>query len=245
MAGIFHVSPPDGNHYVHLGGNEALLLDMDLSKRQVKENRIIDAAIEVLAETSFQNAKIEDIAKAAGITKVTLYSYFDSKENLYLAIIYRAFQALTQVFYATIDQHQESTGLESTKAIFASFFNFCEKNFLFSEAILDYFSLIRNLSRNQNGSTPNVAKSSYFNRIQDLQNLPLKLTVKEMERGKLDGSVRPDIDCMLHTLQGWTMVVGYIKLLSATGKNEAPLLNVNLKSLKSLSLSFAEKALAN
>ena len=99
--------------------------------------------------------------------------------------------------------------------------------------------------RNQNGSTPNVAKSSYFNRIQDLQNLPLKLTVKEMERGKLDGSVRPDIDCMLHTLQGWTMVVGYIKLLSATGKNEAPLLNVNLKSLKSLSLSFAEKALAN
>ena len=40
------------------------------------------------------------------------------------------------------------------------------------------------------------------------------------------------------------MVVGYIKLLSATGKNEAPLLNVNLKSLKTLSLSFAEKALA-
>lgn len=217
---------------------------MDLSKRQLKENKIIDAAIEVLTETGFQKAKIEDISRAAGITKVTLYSYFESKENLYLAIIYRAFQALTEVFYATIDQNKNESGLKSTKAIFASFFNFCEKNFLFSEGILDYFSMIRNLSRNQNPQSSPIIQSSYFMRIQDLQNLPLKLTVKEIDRGKIDGSIRPDIDSMLHTLQGWTMVVGYIKLLSATSKNEAPLLNVNLKSLKTLSLSFAEKALA-
>mgnify|MGYP000548050276 CR=1 FL=1 len=34
-----------------------------------------------------------------------------------------------------------------------------------------------------------------------------KLTVKEIERGKADGSIRPEIDSMLHTIQGWTMVV--------------------------------------
>jgi len=219
---------------------------MDASKRQVKENNIIDAAIQVLAGTGFQKAKMDDIAKAAGITKVTLYSYFESKENLYLAIIYRAFQALTEVFYATIDQHKNQTGLESTQAIFAAFFNFCERNFLYSEAMLDYFSMIRGLSRSSEAKNDiPIYKSTYFIRIQDLQNLPLKLTVKEMERGKKDGSIQPHIDCMLHTLQGWTMVVGYIKLLSATGKNEAPLLNVNLKSLKSLSLGLSERALTS
>lgn len=220
---------------------------MDPSKKQKKESKIIDAAIDVLANTGFQKAKMDDIAKAAGITKVTLYSYFVSKENLYLAIIYRAFQALTEVFYATIDDNKSNSGLAATKAIFESFFNFCERNFLYSEAILDYFSMIRSLSREnsaQNGGQ-NTVNSSYFTRIQDLQNLPLKLTVKEMERGIADGSIKPDVDCVLHSLQGWTMVVGYIKLLSATGSNEAPLMNVNLKSLKTLSLHLSQQALAN
>ena len=219
---------------------------MDPSKRQVKENNIIDAAIEVIASNGFNKAKMDDIAKKAGITKVTLYSYFDSKENLYFAIIYRAFQALTEVFYSTIDQNKSVSGLECTKAIFESFFSFCENNFLYSEAILDYFSMIRSLSRDKAGDidVSITTQSSYFIRIQDLQNLPLKLTVKEMERGIKDGSIRSDVDCMLHTLQGWTMVVGYIKLLSATSKNESPLLNVNLKSLKELSLSLSETALA-
>ncbi len=219
---------------------------MDPSKRRKKEQGIIDAAIEVLNDTGFQSSRMDDIAQAAGVTKVTLYSYFDSKDNLYMAVIYRAFQALTDVFYATIDANKEESGLVSTIAIFESFFNFCERNYLFSEAILDYFSLIRNISRgveSQNGAS-NISQSTYFNRVRDLQNLPLKLTVKEMERGIEDGSIKSGIDCMLHTIQGWTMVVGYTKLMSATVKNQAPLLNVNLKSLKTLSLEFAEKALA-
>ncbi|MEL6390715.1 MAG: hypothetical protein AAFQ02_11160, partial [Bacteroidota bacterium] len=80
-------------------------------------------------------------------------------------------------------------------------------------------------------------------KIQDLQNLPIKLTVKEIERGRRDGSIKPTVDPMLHTIQGWTMVVGYIKLISASGKNDLPLMTVNLKSLRSLSLQLSEAAL--
>ena len=55
---------------------------MDVSKRRKKENNIIEAAIKVLQTSGIQQSKIEDIAAEAGITKVTLYSYFESKENL-------------------------------------------------------------------------------------------------------------------------------------------------------------------
>lgn len=220
---------------------------MQLSKKQIKEKRIIDAASTLFADVGYKNAKMDDIAKVAGLTKVTLYSYFQSKENLYLAVIYRSFQALTEVFYDSIAAHKEQSGLESTIGIFAAFFEFCENNFLYSEAILDYFSMIRNISRGTatEEADKSLVESIYFARIQDLQNLPLKLTVKEIERGKADGSIRPEIDPMLHTIQGWTMVVGYIKLLIASGKNESPLLNVNLKTLKSMSLSFAKEFLRN
>jgi len=219
---------------------------MDPAKRRAKEHRIIDAAIRIMADHGYQRSKMEEIAKEAGITKVTLYSYFDSKDALYFAVIYRAFQALAEVFYDAVDRHKSDSGLVSTKAIFESFFDFCERNFLFSEAMLDYFGTIRSMSLKAVSSEDKsaIANSSYFIRIQDIQNLPLKLTAQEIERGKKDGSIRKDADPMLHTIQGWTMVTGYIKLLSATGSNNSPVLNVNLQSLRELSLSLCETALA-
>ena len=218
---------------------------MEAAKKIAKEKRIIEAATGVLAEYGIASARMDDIAKAAGITKVTLYSYFESKDNLYMAIIHRAFQALTDNFYDTINRNKDESGLDATIAILNSFIEFCESNFLYAEAILDYFSMIRKISREEKiGKTKNpISEGIYFAKIQDLQNLPLKLTVKEMERGIKDGSIRSDINCMLHAMHGWTVVVGYIKLLSATTPDYALVLNVNLKSLKALSLDIARKAL--
>ena len=218
---------------------------MDRAKKIVKENNIINAAEEIFGKVGFHNAKMEDIAQCAGITKVTLYSYFQSKENLYMAVIYNAFQSLTEIFYSTIDSSRHKNGFDGTLAIFDSFYHFCENNFLYSEAMLDYFSIIRNIKRGNTDGESNIADNIYFNKIQDIQNLPLKLTVKEMTRGMKDGSIRTDIDPMLHTIQGWTMVVGYIKLLIASGNNDSSLMNVDLKSLKKLSLDMARHALKN
>lgn len=215
---------------------------MDLAKRQKKEKNIIKAAEQIFAESGFHSAKMDDIAQSAGITKVTLYSYFQSKENLYLAIIYKGFQVLTEIFYNVINDNRNKTGYDSTMAIFNSFYEFCESNFLYSEAILDYFSIIRNTVRADN-SNQEIRESIFFLKLQDIQNIPLKLTAKEIKRGKEDGSITVDIDPMLSTIQGWTMVVGYIKLLIASGSKGSTLMSVDLKSLKSLSLEMAKNSL--
>ena len=76
------------------------------SKRAIKEANIIEAAERVFAVVGFKNAKMEDIAAEAGITKVTLYSYFQSKENLYLAITYKSLQLLIDEFYRVIEKKQ-------------------------------------------------------------------------------------------------------------------------------------------
>jgi len=105
--------------------------------------------------------------------------------------------------------------------------------------------MIRNFTRGTMSaeSIKALTNSIYFAKIQDLQNLPLKLSVKEIKRGQEDGSIRPDVDPMLHAIQGWTMVVGYIKLVAASGTTEIPLFNFNLKSLKNLSLSAVREFL--
>src|SRR3954468_934089 len=58
--------------------------------RAEREERMLDAALEIFAARGFEAASMDDIAAASGITKPMLYSYFGSKEGLYLACIDRA-----------------------------------------------------------------------------------------------------------------------------------------------------------
>lgn len=47
-----------------------------------KANRILRAALAVLAEKGYENATIREIAKAAGVSRGLLHYYFESKEDL-------------------------------------------------------------------------------------------------------------------------------------------------------------------
>jgi AcrR family transcriptional regulator len=56
-----------------------------LYKSELRE-KIIQAAIVSFAQTGFDRTKMEDIAKRLGLSKGTIYLYFGSKEDLFLAI---------------------------------------------------------------------------------------------------------------------------------------------------------------
>lgn len=58
--------------------------------RAEKKALIMDAAIEIFAEKTFQGASISMIAQKAGISKGLLYNYFESKEVLLKEIIKNA-----------------------------------------------------------------------------------------------------------------------------------------------------------
>jgi AcrR family transcriptional regulator len=214
---------------------------MNSKKRQMKESNILEAAESVFSELGFKNAKMEDIARKAGITKVTLYSYYQSKENLYLALTYKALQLLIDRFYTVIDEHKNKTGLESVLAILEAFMDFCETHFLYSELLLEYFAIVRSSSDGANNLklTEAVKDSIYFVKLQDMHNLPYKLTAKEIEKGKKDGSIITSLDAMLCTLHGWTMVIGYVKVLRASGNAVVPLFNTSIRELKALNLKMA------
>ncbi len=208
------------------------------AKRNIKEQGIIAAAERIFFKIGFSNAKMEEIAAEAGITKVTLYAYFKSKENLHLAVTYKALQLLIAKYYSTILEYKSFSGFESCMAIFKLFIEFCEENYLYSEALLHYFALIRStdFGDNQEKLTDGIRESVYFRKLQDIQNLPFKLAVQEIKRGMEDGSIRKDIDPMLATLTAWAASLGYIKVISAAGKNLKPLFNVDLEKMKQLQL---------
>ena len=71
-------------------GMDAEILHHDDSRRHdggAKRRQIMDGARSVFLATGFDGASMNDIARAAGVSKGTLYSYFGSKDDLFDAII--------------------------------------------------------------------------------------------------------------------------------------------------------------
>ena len=50
-------------------------------------SKLLAAAIEVFGETGFVSARVDEIARRAGVNKALLYYYFGSKDALYAAVI--------------------------------------------------------------------------------------------------------------------------------------------------------------
>src|SRR5215204_771150 len=57
------------------------------AERQAKERAILDAALDVFAESGFAPARLEEVAARAGVAKGTIYLYFPSKQALFEALI--------------------------------------------------------------------------------------------------------------------------------------------------------------
>lgn len=56
-------------------------------RKDARPEEIVNAALEVFADRGFAATKLEDIARRAGVTKGTIYLYFDGKEALFKALI--------------------------------------------------------------------------------------------------------------------------------------------------------------
>jgi AcrR family transcriptional regulator len=56
-------------------------------KSEAKRDGIVDAAMAVFLEKGYEAASMSDIARRAGGSKATLYSYFASKEALYVEVM--------------------------------------------------------------------------------------------------------------------------------------------------------------
>src|SRR5205809_4464971 len=56
-------------------------------RKDARPEEIISAALEVFADRGFAATKLEDVAHRAGVTKGTIYLYFENKEALFKAVV--------------------------------------------------------------------------------------------------------------------------------------------------------------
>jgi len=56
-------------------------------RKDARPAELVAAALEVFVEKGFAATKLADVARRAGVTKGTVYLYFDSKEALFKAVV--------------------------------------------------------------------------------------------------------------------------------------------------------------
>src|ERR1700676_1960571 len=77
-------------------------------QRQEREELILQAAEEVLAEKGYYETSVDEIAARVGIAKGTVYLHFPGKEDLVIAILERNAQAIVELVEATIATAQSN-----------------------------------------------------------------------------------------------------------------------------------------
>ena len=137
-----------------------------------------------------------------------------------MAITYRAFQALIDSFYESVNTTKEQDGLEGVVGLMKTFISFSEQNFLYSEAMLDFIAFVRSTSEGtlDGKITEAMKESSYYERVKDHQNIPISIFLKEIDRGRKDGSILNKQKPELIYLYAWASVLGFVKLNATSGK---------------------------
>ncbi|PWC16055.1 TetR/AcrR family transcriptional regulator [Brenneria corticis] len=84
-------------------------------RTQARREAIIEVAAKLFQEMGYERASMNELAKRLGGSKATLYSYFSSKEELFVAVV-RAFTTvhLSDAVAELASQVEENVSLETT-----------------------------------------------------------------------------------------------------------------------------------
>jgi AcrR family transcriptional regulator len=75
---------------------------------EARPDEILDAALVVFGESGFARAKIDDVARLAGVSKGTVYLYYDSKEALFREMVRAKIVACLAEGEALVRTHEGS-----------------------------------------------------------------------------------------------------------------------------------------
>ncbi len=94
--------------------------------RQQSRKKIVNTALELFAKQGFHATSISQIAKQAGVSKGLMYNYFDTKEELLMAIVVDAMEE-GQGFFAQI--MEAKPGKERLRLMLEMTFHYVVENY--------------------------------------------------------------------------------------------------------------------
>jgi len=91
-------------------------------ERKQRRKAIIKIAKGYFASQGYEQTLVDKIAREAGYTKMTIYNYFESKDDLFIAVVSEAYQKLYEIMDSYLKQAEVSYELRSMGNAYLAFF---------------------------------------------------------------------------------------------------------------------------
>lgn len=193
--------------------------------RSVHRENIVSAASALFMERGIAATSMDDIAKAAGYSKTTLYVYFENKEEIVGILVLNSMKKLYDYISSALIQH------ETTKARFDFI---CRGLVQYQEEFPFYFKMVLDKINIDFESKEYLPEERETYQIGEEINEKIKnFLLSGMEKGDL----RNDLDIMPAIFNFWGMLSGIIQL--AANKEEYIKKSMGLSKIKFLEYGFS------
>ena len=202
-------------------------------EKEQRRNDIIDAAEKIFFAKGINAATMDEVAEEAELSKGTLYLYFNSKEELYLAINARGLLILQKVFTEAIKK--AAKGIDKLRQIWEAYFKYYEDYPDYFDAMV-YYDL-NEIKLDKEGTCAGECRD------QGLQVLDTVATA--IGTGIKDGSFRKELNPMNAAMVLWAHTTGVIQILSRKGKHLEEEHGISLQDMIDLSWVMVKRLVAN
>lgn len=183
-------------------------MEKTLSKRESnklkKSELFISAAEKLFIQNGFENTSIDEVAKEAGLTKRTLYQYFQNKEDLFYAVALKGAKQLLFIYEEAMKNGKDT--LEKIRLGNMAYLKFYTDN-------IGMFRLMNYTPANKQNSEA----SPHYNEIRILDGIRMKYFLDFMTEGKKDGSINPGLDMKKAMFFAFYSAFSMLYTVSSTG----------------------------
>ena len=130
------------------------------SKSDPKEERrreILMAALAAFSEKGYDKTTVEDIVRASGLSKGTLYWYFTNKEAIFTALVGMVFDEMWALFAMLIESTKDQPPAERLRQLLVGFSATIDESVNWIGLYADFFNQAW-----QNGSVKEVFQTLYI-----------------------------------------------------------------------------------
>lgn len=138
--------------------------------------RLMAAAEAEFSEKGLAGARVDEIAREAGVNKRMIYAYFDSKEGLYMAVL--------EAVYGRLAKCEADAGLDALPveaaigALVENYFRFLQDNDSYVRMVM----------------WENLHRGKYMDELSTVRDPMRKAMARLVARGKAGGEFRADAD---------------------------------------------------
>ena len=91
-------------------------------RREETRQRLMEAALNVFAQRGYERATVDEVVKEAGFSKGAFYVHFESKEDLFWAMLDERIAAMQEAFRRALDV--EAPVVENERRLLTTIFDF-------------------------------------------------------------------------------------------------------------------------